>query len=66
MKRSYTKIADFLVLFRESGENIVEVDTSFWTSNKIAVDSIRRRIRQRGYKDIFVTQRGERVFVIRV
>lgn len=64
MKRPYTKIFEFIEDFQESGELIMEVDTSQWTSDKTAGDSIRRCIKQKGFKDIGVVKRGERIYVL--
>ena len=50
MKRPYTKIYDLLLDFQESGEIIMEVDTSQWTSDKIARDGIGRCIRKKDSK----------------
>lgn len=64
LKRPYTKICDFLLGFQESGEPIMEVDVSFWTSDKTACDNLRRTVKQKGFKDICVIKRGERIFVL--
>lgn len=66
MKRPYTKIYEFLMDFLESGEFIREVDTTLWTSDKTACDNIRRTIRQKGFTDVCVVQRKERVFVMKM
>ncbi len=66
MKRPYTKIADFLVDFAKSDERILEVDSLQWMSEKKSSDSIRRCIRKKGYKDMIVFRRNERVFVVKL
>lgn len=64
MKRPYTKIIEILEYFNEIGEIIMEVDTSQWTSDKTACDSIRRCIKQKGFKNIGVVKRGERIYLL--
>jgi hypothetical protein len=66
MKRPYTKIVEIIKDFRESGEAIREIDTTLWASDKTACCNIRRTIRQKGFKDICVVQRGDRVFVMKM
>lgn len=65
VKRPYTKIKGFIEDFYESVDSIREVDTSQWTSDKVASDNIRRTIRQMGFNDICVVKRGDRIFLMK-
>lgn len=66
MKRSYTKIYDFLMRFLQTGELIREIDTSQWTTDKIAGDSVRRCIKRKGMTSLCLIQRGEKMYVLNV
>ena len=63
MKRPYTKIYDMLWDFQDSEDFVRKIDTSNWSSNKIACDCLRRTIKLRGFKGISVSQCGDEIFL---
>lgn len=65
MKKPYVKIYDLLLRFHRSKDAVQEVDTTQWTSDKVACDDIRRTIKQKGFKDIYVVQRRGKVFLFK-